>query len=66
MHVGEEAFQKLLSNGCKPEINDVVVAKDGSYLKTAFPIKEDRDIALRSSIAILRPKLDIVLPESLH
>ena len=64
-HVGEEAFQKLLANGCKPEINDVVVAKDGSYLKTAFPIKEDRDIALLSSIAILRPKLDIVIPEYL-
>ena len=64
-YVGEEAFQKLLANGCKPEINDVVVAKDGSYLKTAFPIKEDRDIALLSSIAILRPKLDLVVPDYL-
>ena len=61
-HVGEEAFQKLLANGCKPEINDVVVAKDGSFLKTAFPIKEDRDIALLSSIAILKPKLELVDP----
>ena len=63
--VGEEAFQKLLANGCKPEINDVVVAKDGSYLKSAFPIKEDRAIALLSSIAILRPKLELVDPEYL-
>lgn len=64
-HVGEEAFQKLLANGCKPKVNDVVVAKDGSYLKTAFSIKEDRDIALLSSIAILRPKPEIVSPDYL-
>lgn len=64
-YVGKDAFQKLLANGCKPEVNDVVVAKDGSYLKTAFPIKEDRDIALLSSIAILRPRLEIVSPDYL-
>ena len=64
-YVGESAFKKLLANGCKPEINDVVVAKDGSYLKTAFPIKEERDIALLSSIAILRPKLELVTSEYL-
>ena len=59
-YVGEEAYQKLLANGCKPLVNDVVVAKDGSYLKTAFPIKKDREIALLSSIAILRPDLSKV------
>lgn len=61
-HVGEAAYQKLVTNGCKPLVNDVVVAKDGSYLKTAFPITEDRDIALLSSIAILRPKISVVDP----
>ena len=60
--VGPEAYERLLANGCKPLLNDVVVAKDGSYLKTAFPIKEDREIALLSSIAILRPNTDIVNP----
>ncbi len=64
-HVGEEAYQKLLSNGCKPLLNDVVLAKDGSFLKTAFPIREEREIALLSSIAILRPKTNIVDPEYL-
>ena len=64
-HVGEEAYQKLLVNGCKPEVNDVVMAKDGSYLKSAFPVKKDREIALLSSIAILRPKLEMVTPEYL-
>ncbi len=61
-YVGLDAYEKLISNGCRPQINDVVVAKDGSYLKTAFPIKEDREIALLSSIAILRPDLDKVIP----
>ena len=64
-YIGEEAFHKLMTNGCKPEVNDVVVAKDGSYLKTAFTIREDRDLVLLSSIAILRPKLEIVLPDYL-
>ena len=64
-YVGEEAYQKLVSNGCRPQVNDVVVAKDGSFLKTAFTVKEDLDIVLLSSIAILRPKLDMIVPEYL-
>ena len=61
-HIGEEAFSVLATNGCVPKLNDVVVAKDGSYLKTAFPIKEERKIALLSSIAILRPNTKLVYP----
>lgn len=64
-YIGEEAFQKLVDNGCRPQVNDVVVAKDGSFLKTAFTVKEAQDIALLSSIAILRPRLDIIVPDYL-
>lgn len=64
-YVDEEDYQKLLANGCKPLLNDVVLAKDGSYLKTAFTIKEEQDIALLSSIAILRPDLNVVVPDYL-
>ena len=64
-YVDEEDYQKLLANGCKPLLNDVVLAKDGSYLKTAFTIKEEQDIALLSSIAILRPDLNVVIPDYL-
>ena len=63
--IGEEAYKKLVTNGCKPLNDDVVVAKDGSYLKTAFVIKGNPEIALLSSIAILRPKIDLVVPEYL-
>ena len=61
-HIGSEAYQKLVSTGCRPQIGDVVVAKDGSFLKSAFPITQDRDIVLLSSIAILRPNINQVLP----
>lgn len=63
--IGEEAYKKLVANGCKPLNDDVVVAKDGSYLKTAFVIKGNPEITLLSSIAILRPKIDSVVPEYL-
>ena len=63
--IGEEAYKKLVANGCKPLNDDVVVAKDGSYLKTAFVIKGNPAITLLSSIAILRPKIDLVVPEYL-
>lgn len=63
--IGEEAYKKLVANGCKPLNDDVVVAKDGSYLKTAFVIKGNPEITLLSSIAILRPKVDLVVPEYL-
>ena len=63
--IGEEAYKKLVANGCKPLNDDVVVAKDGSYLKTAFVIKGNPEIALLSSIAILRPQIDLVVPEYL-
>lgn len=61
-HVGQDDFDKLVSNGCRPKVNDVVLAKDGSYLKTAFVIKEEQDIALLSSIAILRPNIKEISP----
>ena len=64
-YIDEGDYQKLVANGCKPLLNDVVVAKDGSYLKTAFVIKEEQEIAILSSIAILRPNLDIVVPDYL-
>ena len=40
--IGEEAYKKLVANGCKPLNDDVVVAKDGSYLKTALDRKSTR------------------------
>lgn len=53
--ISEEEFKKLVRNDCKMRKNDVLIAKDGSYLKHCFVVEEDLDVALLSSIAVLRP-----------
>ena len=50
-----EDYNKLVSQGCQPMKDDVVIAKDGSYLKHSFVVEKDLYIVLLSSIAILRP-----------
>lgn len=64
-YINENDYNVLVANGCKPKVNDVLVAKDGSYLKTAFVLKEDKEQALLSSIAIITPRLDEIVPEYL-
>ncbi len=53
--VGQEDFERLKNSGCIPEIGDVLVAKDGSYLKEIFVCRKQREEAILSSIAIFRP-----------
>ena len=61
-YISEDEYQSMLRNDCVPKKNDIVIAKDGSYLKEIFVITEDRDIAILSSIGILRPNLALVDP----
>ena len=63
--ISEEDYKTMLSNDCVPKRNDILVAKDGSYLKHIFVIKEERAEAILSSIAIFRPNTDIVYPSYL-
>lgn len=58
-------FEKLVKSGCKPSIHDVLIAKDGSVLKHVFQVKEDIKAVLLSSIAILRPNLNLCIPQYL-
>lgn len=60
--ISQEDYEVLCSNGCHPEVNDIVIAKDGSYLKQVFVIKEDIKQAVLSSIGILKPDLTKVNP----
>jgi type I restriction enzyme S subunit len=53
--VSKEDFETLLRNDCKPLIGDVLIAKDGSYLKHCFWMQEPMEVVILSSIAILRP-----------
>jgi len=63
--ISDHDYQKLIKNDCKPLMDDILIAKDGSYLKHVFVWKEKIDIAILSSIAILRPSKDLVEPEFL-
>ena len=64
-HICEEDYEKMVANDCVPQVNDILVAKDGSYLKEIFICNEQRKIAILSSIAIFRPDTAIIHPEIL-
>jgi type I restriction enzyme S subunit len=63
--ISEEEFNKLISSGCQPEIDDILIAKDGSVLKHIFRVKEKPDYVLLSSIAIVRPDKNVINPSFL-
>jgi len=63
--ISEKDYEVLVKNGCKPQKNDVLIAKDGSMLKHAFPVEEEQSLVVLSSIAILRTKLEIINPKYL-
>jgi type I restriction enzyme S subunit len=52
-------YESLARNDCKPLKNDVLIAKDGSYLKHVFVVNQDQDLVILSSIAMLRPNNSI-------
>jgi type I restriction enzyme S subunit len=53
--ISREDYDELVRNDCKPLLGDVLVAKDGSYLKHIFVVDEEQDVVILSSIALLRP-----------
>ena len=61
--VSEDDYLKLVKGNCKPLKDDILLIKDGnSYLKRIFAVKEDKNMVLLSSIAILRTNTDIINP----
>ena len=53
--ISKEDFDSLVKNNCKPQINDVLFTKDGTVGKS-FVFRQNVDVVLLSSIAIIRPK----------
>ncbi|MDO8967634.1 restriction endonuclease subunit S [Algoriphagus sp.] len=51
----KDAYDELVRNDCRPLKHDIIIAKDGSYLKHVFVAPNDMDMVVLSSIAILRP-----------
>ena len=64
-HISKNDFEKLVKQGCKPEVDDILIAKDGSVMKHIFRVRNADNIVLLSSIAILRPNKEIVYPDFL-
>ncbi|MGD1901730.1 MAG: restriction endonuclease subunit S [Geitlerinemataceae cyanobacterium] len=60
--ISDSDFEKLKKGDCQPLKNDVLIAKDGSYLKHVFVWSGDYEIVILSSIAILRPNPGKIKP----
>ena len=64
-HITAEEMQKMKQNDCVSQMDDILVAKDGSYLKEIFICSATRDEAILSSIAIFRPNRNMIEPKIL-
>jgi type I restriction enzyme S subunit len=53
--IGIQDYEELARQDCRPRVNDVLVAKDGSYLKHVFVVRDPEEVVILSSIALLRP-----------
>ena len=63
--ISKEEYIKMKNNDCVPLFKDILVAKDGSYLKEIFICNEEIEQAVLSSIAIFRCNKEIIFPELL-
>lgn len=61
-HISKDDFGTMIRQDCVPQKDDILVAKDGSYLKEIFVNEEETKKAVLSSIAIFRPNKEIVNP----
>ena len=59
--VSQAAFDELERNGCRPLQGDVLFSKDGTVGKVAL-VESSEPFVVLSSLAILRPLLDVVVP----
>jgi type I restriction enzyme S subunit len=62
--IPESSFRELAKNGCQPRMDDVLFSKDGTVGKVAL-VESERDFVVLSSLAILRPRTEVLLPRFL-
>lgn len=57
--IGEEDYNSLVKNGCRPLKGDLLFSKDGTVGKVSL-IDVDKEFVVLSSLAIIRPKHDTI------
>jgi len=63
-YVDEKDYKNLLKNDCNPLKNDVLFSKDGTVGKVAL-VDFEKEFVVLSSLAIIRPKTKIIVPNYL-
>jgi type I restriction enzyme S subunit len=63
-YISAESYEELEKNGCRPLLNDVLFSKDGTVGKVAV-VSSDKPFVVLSSLAILRPDQQKILPSFL-
>ena len=61
-YISIEDYNKMQKLDCIPKKNDVLIAKDGSYFYYGFVVEKEKEEAILSSIAMLRPDTKIINP----
>ena len=65
--ISEDDYEKLRLQGCVPEVNDILVGKDGArFFEDIVIYRQSEKPALLSSIAILRVDESKAIPEFLY
>jgi len=65
--ISKDDFSALAYQDCKPIVGDVLISKDGaSALDTVCEVKQEVDVVLLSSVAILRPDINKIIPAYLR
>lgn len=65
LRISDEDYKILVKGGCQPLEGDVLLSKDGTVGKT-YTVRGYNDFVLLSSIAIIRPLQNFILPEYLE
>ncbi|CAG0993484.1 hypothetical protein METP3_02797 [Methanosarcinales archaeon] len=66
-HISTNDFNKLVRQGCKPEVGDILISKDGaSALDTVCEMRHELNVVLLSSVAILKPNSNKISSSFLH
>jgi len=63
-NISENDYLKLAKNNCNPQKGDVLFSKDGTVGKVSL-VNYDKKFVVLSSLAILRPKIDLISPKYL-